>query len=169
MAIATVRGNFKSFTGSGETDKNGTPTSVRMEIDTGSIFTNNEQRDAHLRSPDFFDTPNFPKMTFVSRKVSGAPDDLRIDGDLTIRDVTHPITLKGEMSQVVTDPWGNKRLSLAMNTKISREKWGLTWNQALEFGGWLVSDEVKLSIEAEAVATPSGAEAETAASATASA
>jgi polyisoprenoid-binding protein YceI len=157
MAISTVRGHFKSFSGSGETNEAGMPTSLRMEIETGSVFTNNDQRDAHLRSGDFFDAETFPKMTFTSRKVSGAPDDLRIEGDLTIRGETHPVTLKGEMSQVVKDPWGNQRTSLAVTGKLSREKWGLTWNQALEFGGLMVSDEVKLSIEAEAIEVPADA------------
>ncbi len=153
MAIATVKGHFKSFTGTGETNDAGMPTYLRMDIDTSSIFTNNDQRDAHLRSADFFESEKHPTMTFVSRKVSGTPDDVRIEGDLTIRGITKPVTLKGEMSQVVTDPWGNQRRSLAVTGKLSREQWGLTWNQTLEFGGFMVSDEVKLSIEAEAVAT----------------
>lgn len=159
MAISTVKGHFKSFTGTGETNDAGMPTFLRMDIDTSSIFTNNDQRDAHLRSADFFDSEKHPTMTFVSRKVTGAPDDVRIEGDLTIRGVTKPVTLKGEMSQVVTDPWGNQRTSLAVTGKLSREQWGLTWNQALEFGGFMVSDEVRLSIEAEAIAMPESVEA----------
>lgn len=154
MAISTVRGHFKSFTGAGETDSAGVPTAMHMEIETGSVFTNNEQRDAHLRSGDFFDAEAHPTMTFASKSVSGTLDDLTVNGDLTIRGVTHPITLKGEMSQTVTDPWGNRRTSLAVTGKLSREKWGLTWNQALEFGGLMVSDEVKLHVEAEAIAVP---------------
>lgn len=169
MAISTVRGHFKSFTGTGETNDAGIPTAMTMEIESGSLSTNNDQRDTHLRSGDFFDTNRFPKLSFRSTKVSGTPDDLRIEGDLTIRGATHPITLKGETSQVVTDPWGNKRTSLALTGKISREKWGLTWNQALEFGGLMVSDEVKLSIEAEAVAVPAEAGVEASAEAGAAA
>lgn len=157
MAIATVKGNFKSFSGTAEANEAGMPTSLKMDIDTASIYTNNEQRDGHLQSADFFDAANHPKMTFVSKKISGDRDDLKIEGDLTIRGSTHPITLKGELSQVVTDPWGNKRTSLAATGKLSREKWGLTWNQALEFGGLMVSDEVKLSVEVEAVAVPAEA------------
>lgn len=151
MAISTVKGRFTSFTGNGETGEAGRPTSLRMEIDAPSITTNNAQRDGHLQSPDFFDVAKFPTLTFVSTGVSGDLDDLSIKGNLTIRGVTHPVTLKGEMSQTVTDPWGNQRTSLAVSGKLSREKWGLTWNQALEFGGLMVSDEVKLSIEAEAI------------------
>ena len=152
MAISTVKGQFKSFTATGETNEAGVPTSIQMEIDADSISTNNEQRDGHLKSGDFFDAAVFPKLTFVSRSVRGAQDELVIEGDLTIRGTTQPVTLKGDLSQVVTDPWGNKRTSLAVTGKLSREKFGLTWNQALEFGGLMVSDEVKLHIEAEAVA-----------------
>jgi polyisoprenoid-binding protein YceI len=152
MAIATVKGHFNTFTATGETNDAGVPTSVSMEIDAASVFTNNEQRDGHLKSPDFFDVANHPKLTFKSTKITGSGDDLTIVGDMTIRGVTKPITLKGEMSQTVTDPWGNKRTSLAATGKLSREQFGLTWNMALEFGGMMVSDDVKLHIEAEAVA-----------------
>lgn len=152
MAISTVKGAFRSFTATGETDKDGMPTALSMEIAAESISTNNDQRDAHLRSPDFFDVANHPTLTFRSTKVSGSPDDLTIVGDLTIRGITKPVTLTGEMSGVVTDPWNNQRTSLAVRGRISRKEWGLTWNQALEFGGVLVSDDVKLEIEAQAVA-----------------
>ena len=151
MAISTVRGSFKSFDANGETDEHGMPATLTMDIDAASISTNNDQRDAHLKSPDFFDAERFPKLSFRSTKISGAPADLTVTGDLTIRGVAKPVTLKGSMSQVVTDPWGNKRTSLAVSGKISRGEWGLTWNQALEFGGLLVSDEVKLDVEAQAI------------------
>lgn len=153
MAISTVKGQFKSFTATGETNDAGVPTSLKMEIDAASITTNNEQRDAHLNSGDFFDVAAHPTITFVSTSITGAADDLTITGDLTMRGVTKPVTLKAELSQTVTDPWGNKRTSIVATGKLSREAWGLTWNQALEFGGFMVSDDVKLHIEAEAVAT----------------
>lgn len=152
MAISTVKGHFKSFTASGETNDAGVPTSLTMEIDAASIFTNNEQRDGHLTSGDFFDAEKFPKITFQSTKVTGSGDDLVIEGNLTIKGVTQPITLKGEIAAPITDPWGNRRTSLAATGKLSREKFGLTWNMVLEAGGLMVSDEVKLHIEAEAVA-----------------
>lgn len=152
MAISTVRGSFAVFNGSGETNEAGMPTSVQMEIDAASISTNNEQRDGHLKSGDFFDVEKFPKLAFKSTAITGTPDELTIAGELTIRGVTKPVTLKGELSQVVKDPWGNQRTSLVATGKISREQFGLTWNMALEFGGVMVSDEVKLHIEAEAVA-----------------
>ena len=152
MAISTVKGAFKSFTATGETNAAGLPISLSMQIDATSINTNSAQRDGHLNSPDFFNTAEFPTISFESKKVEGAADDLTITGELTIRGITKPVTLKGEMSETITDPWGNKRTSLAVKGKISRAEWGLTWNQALEFGGLLVSDDVKLEIEAEAVA-----------------
>jgi polyisoprenoid-binding protein YceI len=152
MAISTVRGAFNVFNGSGETDEAGMPTALSMEIDAASISTNNEQRDGHLKSPDFFDVANHPIITFKATRITGAKDDLTIVGDMTIRGVTKSITLKGELAQTVTDPWGNQRTSLVATGKISREAFGLLWNMALEFGGVMVSDEVKLHIEAEAVA-----------------
>jgi polyisoprenoid-binding protein YceI len=152
MAISTVRGSFKLFSASGETNAAGVPTKLSMELDAASVNTNSEQRDGHLRSPDFFDVANHPKITFTSTKVSGTPSDLTIVGDLTIRGVTKSVTLTGDMSSPIKDPWGNQRTSLAVSGKIKRSEFGLTWNQALEMGGVLVSDEVKLEIEAQAVA-----------------
>jgi polyisoprenoid-binding protein YceI len=152
MAISTVKGSFQSFTAAGETNDAGVPTSLEMQIDAASIFTNNEQRDAHLKSPDFFHVESYPQLTFRSTSIAGSGDALTIVGDLTIRGVTRPVTLTGELSQTVTDPWGNQRTSIAVTGTLSREAFGLTWNMALEFGGLMVSDEVKLHIEAEAVA-----------------
>ncbi len=152
MAISTVRGSFGLFSATGETGEDGLPTSLTMEIDAASISTNNEQRDGHLKSPDFFDVATFPKITFRSTRISGTKDDLTIVGDLTIRGVTKPVTLKGELADVLTDPWGNQRTSLVASGRISRQQFGLTWNMALEAGGVLVSDEVKLHVEAQAVA-----------------
>jgi len=152
MGISTVRGAFKVFSATGETDDNGLPTKLSMEIDATTVDTNSEQRDGHLKSGDFFDTEKFPKITFASTKISGSKDDLTIVGDLTIRGVTKSVTLKGELAETLKDPWGMPRTSLNVSGKIKRSEFGLTWNQALELGGVLVSDEVKLSIEAQAVA-----------------
>jgi polyisoprenoid-binding protein YceI len=156
MAISTVRGSFKKFTATGATNDDGIPTALAMEIDAPSITTNNDQRDGHLRSADFFDVENHPTLTFKATKITGKRDDLTIVGDLTIRGVTKPVTLKGEIADVITDPWGNKRTSMAVRGKLIRSEFGLTWNQALELGGVLVSDEVKLELEAQAVAVPTG-------------
>jgi polyisoprenoid-binding protein YceI len=152
MAISTVKGRFTQFTASGATNEDGVPTALAMELDAASISTNNDQRDGHLRSPDFFDAATHPTLAFRSTKVTGTRDDLTIVGDLTIRGVTQPITLKGSIVAPVKDPWGNPRTSIEVSGALSRSAFGLTWNQALEFGGVLVSDEVKLHIEAQAVA-----------------
>lgn len=111
MAISTVRGQFKTFTATGETNDAGMPTALTMEIDAASISTNNEQRDGHLVSPDFFDAANFPKLTFTATKISGTADALTIVGDLTIKGVTKSVTLTGEMASPIKDPWGNQRTS----------------------------------------------------------
>ena len=152
MAISTVKGHFKSFTATGETNEAGVPTVVQMEIDAASVFTNNDQRDGHLKSDDFFGVETYPTLSFTSTAITGTGDDLTIEGEITIKGVTRPLTLTGELSRTVTDPWGNQRTSLAVTGKLSREAFGLVWNMALEFGGFMVSDEVKLHIEAEAVA-----------------
>src|SRR5690606_37352354 len=153
MAISTVRGSFDLFSASGETDDaTGMPTKLSMEIDAASVNTNNEQRDGHLKSADFFETEKYPKITFVSTKITGTPAELTITGDLTIRGVTKPVVLTGELSSVMKDPWGLQRRSIEVAGKLKRSEFGLTWNQALEMGGVLVSDEVKLTVSAQAVA-----------------
>jgi polyisoprenoid-binding protein YceI len=153
MAISTVRGTFNLFSASGETDDaTDMPTKLSMEIDAASVNTNSEQRDGHLKSADFFDVANHPKISFVSTKITGTPAELTITGDLTIRGVTKSVVLTGELSSVMKDPWGMPRRSLEVAGKIKRSEFGLTWNQALEMGGVLVSDEVKLEVSAQAVA-----------------
>ena len=159
LMISTVKGHFRTFTGTGETDANGILTSATLTIDVNSLSTNVDARDNHLRSPDFFDAANHPRITFVSTAIEQKGTDITITGNLTIRGVTKPVTLKGEITPAVTDPWGNARSALAVTTKINRKDWGLTWNQALEAGGWAVGDEVKISVEFEAVAVPEGAKA----------
>lgn len=151
MGISTVKGHFKSFIATGETNDAGVPTAVQMEIDAASVFTNNDQRDGHLKSDDFFGVEKYPTLLFTSTRITGTGDDLTIEGEMTIKGVTKPLTLTGELSRTVTDPWGNQRSSLAVTGKLSREAFGLVWNMALEFGGFMVSDEVKLHVEAEAV------------------
>lgn len=153
MAISTVRGSFNLFSATGETDDaTGMPTALSMEIDAASVNTNNEQRDGHLKSPDFFDVATYPKISFTATKITGTPAELTITGDLTIRGVTKSVVLTGELSSAMKDPWGLQRRSLEVAGKIKRSEFGLTWNQALEMGGVLVSDEVKLTVSAQAVA-----------------
>lgn len=149
MAISTVRGTFDGIAGTiDETD--GSVTDVLVDIDVASINTGNDKRDEHLRSADFFDVANFPKATFKLAQFTRNGDDISAEGELTLRGVTRPVTLTGEVGGPGTDPWGATRMSASMSTKISRKDWGLTWNVALEAGGVLVSDEVKLSVEVEA-------------------
>lgn len=157
MAISTVKGSFKSFSGLGMTGEHGLPTALNVEVETASIFTNMEQRDDHLRSADFFDAANHPKILFTATAITGERDDLTVVGDLTMRGVTKSISLKGELSEVVTDPWGNQRAALELTGKINRKEFGLVWNMALEFGGVMVSEDVKLHIAVEATAVAEAA------------
>ena len=152
MMISTVRGRFTKLAGFGESDASGKLTSVQMDIETASIDTNQAQRDEHLRSPDFFDAANNPSISFKSTKIEQNGDDISITGDLTMKGVTKPVTLKGEYSSPVKDPWGNQRAALTVSAKINRKDWELGWNMALEAGGVIVSEEVKLSVEVEATA-----------------
>ncbi|MBA4072546.1 MAG: polyisoprenoid-binding protein [Gemmatimonas sp.] len=151
MAISTVRGRFTKFDGTGETDASGKIVKARFTIDVASIDTNQEQRDAHLRSADFFDTEQFPAIVFESTSITQQGSDITMTGDFTMHGVTKPLTLTGETAPVVKDPWGMTRTALTLEGKLNRKEWGLTWNQALEFGGLMVSEDVKLSIELEAV------------------
>lgn len=152
LMISTVKGRFKTFTGFGETAADGTLKSVEMSIDTSSIDTNVQQRDDHLRSADFFDVASHPTITFTSKQVIQKDSAVTITGDLTIRGASRPVTLTGEYAAPTKDPWGNPRAALAVSAKINRKDWGLGWNMALEAGGVVVGEEVKLSIEVEAVA-----------------
>ena len=151
MAISTVRGRFTKFDGAGETDASGQIVTARFTIDAASIDTNQEQRDAHLRSADFFDTEQFPTIAFESTTFSQQGSDISITGNFTMHGVTKTLTLKGETSPVVKDPWGMTRTALTLEGKLNRKEWGLDWNQALELGGLMVSEDVRLSIELEAV------------------
>lgn len=149
MGISTVRGTFGQFAGSIE-DSNGVVKGVTVDIDVASLTTGNGQRDEHLRSADFFDVANYPKATFVLTSFQRDGDDVTATGDLTIRGITKPVTLTGDVGGPAKDPWGNQKVSAELETKISRKEWGLVWNVALEAGGVLVSDEVKLRIDVQA-------------------
>lgn len=153
MGFATVRGRFESFDLDVVTDDLGAPTSVRAEIDVASIATGAADRDAHLRSGDFFDAGSHPKLTFVSSSVTplGARR-YRVDGELTIRGQTHPASLETEISELTTDPWGNTRLAAHTTGAINRTRWGLTWNKVLEAGALLVGEEVRLTADTEVLA-----------------
>ncbi|MBO8142379.1 MAG: polyisoprenoid-binding protein [Firmicutes bacterium] len=153
MMFATVKGRFGKVEGYIQGNPDDLTDAVfEASIDTASIDTREENRDAHLRSADFFDVAKFPQITFRSREVAKTGDNTyKVTGDLTIRDATRPVTLDVEMTGQGKDPWGNQRMGLSARTSINRKDFGLTWNAPLEAGGWLVGDKVDITIEVEAV------------------
>ena len=168
MMISTVRGSFAKFSGTVDIDEaNPARSSVEVQIEAASIDTREAQRDAHLRSPDFFDVENYPYLTFRSKRVEALDESHgRIIGDLTIRDVTREVVLDTQFTGQAKSPWGTTSAGFEAQTKISRKAWGLTWNVALETGGWLVGDEIKINIQLEIVQQPEQAEELAAAEAT---
>jgi polyisoprenoid-binding protein YceI len=151
MVIATVRGRFTTFSGSITADADGL-TSVTGTIDAASIDTNQEQRDTHLRSADFFEVETHPHITFASTRVEPAGDGrFRIVGDLTIKGTTREVTLDAEVQGAGADPWGNDRVALEAKGEINRKDYGLNWNQALEAGGVLVGEKIKLTLDLSTV------------------
>ncbi len=153
MMISTVKGRFGALEGSIEGDEaNPLASTVRASIDVASIETKDEQRDAHLRSDDFFNAEKFPKITFVSKRVERVDaENYRVIGDLTIRDVTKEVVLDTEFEGQVADPWGNQRAGFTATTQISRSDFGVNFNGLLETGGVIVSDKVKITLHIEAV------------------
>ncbi len=150
LMVTKVRGGFGSFTGTVEIAENPTDSSVHIEVDMASVVTGNADRDGHLKSADFFDVENHPKMTFVSNSIVEKGDGYQVTGDLTVKGVTNPLTLDVEYLGVMTDPWGNAKAAFAGSGEVNREEWGLTWNAPLETGGVLVSKTAKIEIEAQA-------------------
>jgi polyisoprenoid-binding protein YceI len=156
MMFTTVRGRFKDFKGTITADEQ-TPdaSAVSVEIVASSIDTGAADRDAHLRSADFLDVENHPTITFRSTEVDGAAkqegDKFRVTGDLTIRGTTIPITLEAQYEGTGKDPWGGVRAGSRATGRLDRRDWGLKWNQALETGGILVANEVRVEIEVQAV------------------
>jgi polyisoprenoid-binding protein YceI len=152
--VATVRGQFTDFTGTAHIDTaNPANSKVEVSIVANSISTGNEQRDGHLLSGDFFETEQFPDITFVSTDVSRDGDDWTITGDLTIKGVTKPISVPFEFTGSAQDPFGNVRVGFEGAATLLRKDWGLTWNAALETGGVLVSDKIKLEFDISAIKT----------------
>ena len=156
MMITTVKGRITDVRGTLTIDERDPARSTAaVELDVASIDTRSEQRDGHLRSPDFLDVERFPAITFRSRRVEGARraagTAFRVVGDLTIRDVTREVTLDATYEGQGKDPWGGERVSFSATTKIDRRDFGLTWNAALETGGVLVSNDVRITLEVQAV------------------
>ena len=152
LGIATVRGAFTKFEGTLELTDDLSTSKAYGTVEVASVDTNEDARDEHLRSADFFDAENHPKLTFESTEIKQVDDDeLEITGDLTIHGVTNPITLKAELTGTEEDPWGNQRVGLEVEGKLDRKDYGMTFNQALGSGNVLVSDKVKLSLDISAV------------------
>lgn len=151
--VAKTAGRFTKFEGVIKVDTADIgKSSVEVSIDAASVNTDNEGRDKHLRSADFFDVEQHPHLHFTGtdmKHVGG--NDYTLTGDLTIKGITKPVTLEVEFGGKNTDPWGNEKLAFALNGRINRKDWGLNWNAALETGGVLVSDEVRLSAEVQFV------------------
>ncbi len=154
--VATVRGQFAQFSGSLTLDgASPASSSAQLTIDAASIATGNDDRDAHVRSADFLDVENHPTLTFASAAVRPTGgDDFVMVGDLTIRGTTVPVELEVELEGVATDPFGNERIGFSGQTTISRKEFGLTWNAALEAGGVLVSDKIKITLDVSAIKQP---------------
>jgi polyisoprenoid-binding protein YceI len=153
MMVTSVKGQFRDFTGTIIGDiENPTSAEIDVDIDAASIDTRNEQRDAHLRSADFLDTENFPRITYKSTRIERVGDEqFKIYGDLTIRGVTREIDLEGTVNGHGTTPYGQEVVGMSAKGELNRKDFGLTWNVALEKGGWLVGDKLKLDFEIEAV------------------
>jgi len=154
MMISNVKGQFTAVTGVMTVDEaDVTKSRVEATIEAASVHTRDSQRDAHLKSADFFDVEKFPTLSFKSTRVTRAADgELAVAGDLTIHGVTREVVFALEGPTPPTkDPWGNIRMGLSATTKISRKDYGLTWNAGLETGGLLVGDEVTVTLDAEFV------------------
>ncbi|MCA9924062.1 MAG: YceI family protein [Anaerolineales bacterium] len=153
MMISKVRGTFESFSGSVNFDEsNPTNTTVDISIDAAGINTREDQRDGHLRSPDFLNADEFPTLTFKSTKVEQIDENNgKLYGNLTIRGVSKPVVLDVEYAGQAKSPWGTTSAGFSAKTSINRNDWGLTWNQALETGGILVGDKIAIEIELELV------------------
>ena len=152
MMVSTVKGRFKDVKGTVHIDESD-PARSRVEaaVDVASVDTGAEQRDEHLRSDDFFNAAEYPQITFRSTGVSGAGEDWKVEGDLTIRDVTRPVVLDLEFEGRGPDAYGGERAGFTATTKINRRDFGVNWNGLIEAGGVVVSDTVKISLHIQAV------------------
>lgn len=154
LMITTVTGYFQSFNVEAETEDEQftNASSVVFSADVNSINTNNEQRDTHLKSADFFDAENHGEIRFVGNRYENVGgDDYQLHGDLTIRGITKPVTVKVEFGGIVVDPYGQTKAGFTVTGKISRKEFGLTWNAVTEAGSVVVSDEIKLQAEIQLV------------------
>ena len=151
LMISHVKGAFKTFDASidGEDFRS---SNFNVTIDTGSISTNNDDRDAHLKSPDFFEVDQYPKITFVSKSLKKDDDDeFKLIGDLTIKGTNQEIKLDTEFGGFMKDPYGNEKAGFSIKGKLNRKDFGLNWNAALEAGGVMVGNEIKINAEVQFV------------------
>jgi polyisoprenoid-binding protein YceI len=150
--VTSVRGSFKTFEGTATIDTaDPAASSVKLTIDVASVDTGSADRDGHLQSPDFFDAATYPAITFTSTAVERDGAEWAITGDLTIKDTTRPVTIVFEETGSAQDPFGNLRVGFEGEVAVNRKDWGLTWNAALETGGVLVSEKVKLQFDVSAI------------------
>jgi polyisoprenoid-binding protein YceI len=149
--VAKVRGQFTEYTGSITIAENILDSKVEATVQIASITTNDEGRDGHLKGADFFEVETYPTLTLVSTGIEPRGADYVIHADLTIRGITKSVDFDLEFEGVATDPWGNTKSGFTAETEISRKEWGLEWNAALETGGVLVGDKVKIILEIEAL------------------
>ncbi len=152
MAVSKVRGRFSTFEGTLELAENPEDSKASITIDAGSVDTRDENRDGHLRTNDFFDVENHPTWTFTTTGVKAAgPTDFKVEGDLTIRGVTRPVTLDVSFEGAVKDPYGNHRVGFSASTTVNRDDFGVSFGAVMEAGGLVVAKKVDIQIELEAV------------------
>ena len=159
MMVTTVRGQFRSYRATllKLDPKDFTKSRFEGEIDVASVDTGNPDRDNHLRTSDFFDAPNHPTITFKSTRVEvESKDRLTVFGDLTVRGTTREVPLETEIHGVGKNPYGKEVVGFTCETSINRKEWGLNWNVALEQGGWLVGDRLKITVEGQAAKEEQG-------------
>ena len=149
LMISNVKGEFKTFQANID-GEDFTKSTISANIDTTSIATNNNDRDTHLKSPDFFEVENYPEITFTSTSIKKVDDDeFKLVGDLTIKGTTKEITLDVEFGGFMKDPYGNEKAGFSINGKLNRKDFGLNWNAALEAGGVMVGNEIKINAEVQ--------------------
>ena len=151
LVVAKTRGTFGTFEGTITVGANPLESKVVASADTASVNTNDEGRDNHLRTGDFFEAEKYPKLTFASTGIVAKGSDYELTGDLTIKGVTKPVTFALEFEGVATDPWGNTKAGFTAETEVNRKDWGLDYNAVLEAGGVLIGEKVKITLEIEAL------------------
>ena len=151
LMVSKVKGSFERFSGSLEIAPDPLQSTVQADVELDSITTRDAQRDAHLRSVDFFDTENHPSMTFRSTAVKAVGDDYVVTGDLTLKGVTQPVELSLEFNGIGSDPWGGTRVGFSAETEISRKEFGVDFDARLDGGGVVVGDKIKVTLEVQAV------------------